>query len=166
MEKMFWVYLAVVVVLLSGFLHYRRKCTSMMREYRRMKVSLIDHQKAVAFIYQDLIPNTVLNQARLIQEQRHLLKHMQGDLCFASANPDVVDLISCSYANAKLLLATYMESCHKEGVNEEYMQGLYHKAGHYVDDDTDIIALYRTLKRPMPVNLFFFNKMTMKKEKR
>ncbi|WP_243211157.1 hypothetical protein JQ760_028040 (plasmid) [Klebsiella pneumoniae] len=167
MEKMFWAYLAVVVVLLSGFLYYRRKCVSMIREYRRMKGSLNDHQKAVAFIYQDLIPGTVLNQARLIQEQRHLLKHMLNNLAFASENPDVVDLISSSYANAKLLLAHHIECCHKQGVNEEYMQGLYHKAGgDHIDDDTDILTLYRILDRPLPVNLFFFNKMTMRKEKR
>lgn len=132
-----------------------------------MKGSLNENQKAVAFIYQDLIPNTILNQARLIQEQRQLLKYMQNNLGFACVNPDAVDLIACSYANAKLLLATYMESCNKQGANEEYMQGLYHKAGgDYVDDDTDILLLYRNLNRPLPVNLFFFNKMTMKKEKR
>ncbi|HDU3837882.1 TPA: hypothetical protein RFM61_002038 [Klebsiella pneumoniae subsp. pneumoniae] len=167
MEKMFWAYLVVLVVLLSGFLYYRRKCASMIREYRRMKISLNDHQTAVAFIYQELIPGTVLNQARLIQEQRHLLKYMLDNLTFAFQNPDVVDLISSSYANAKLLLAHHIECCHKQGVNEEYMQRLYHKAGgDYIDDDSVIIDLYKNLNRPLPVKLFFFNRMTMRKEKR
>lgn len=167
MEKLFFIYIAVMVAMLTGFLYYKKKCSSMIHEYRRMKFCVTDNQKTLAFMFQDLIPNTVFNQGETIQQQRILLQHMHQNLDFALANPNTVDLIACSYANAKLLLATCLESCHQHGLNEVYMQRLYDGAGGYsIDDDSDILALYELLNRKRPVELFFFNRMTMKKEKR
>lgn len=167
MEKMFWVYLIALVCLLTGFLHYRRKCAGMIREYRAMKTNAAQHQTIVSSFYQRLIPDTLLSQSRIIQDIRAYFQMMISDIEYAARRPEMIDLVASNYATAKIVVATLMETSYMHGASEQYLHDVRYRAGgEQIDDDTDIITLYRLLNRPLPVNLYFFNTRTRKKEKR
>ena len=138
----------------------------MIREYRQMKAAMKENNNSVSYVYGTLVPDTVSNLAHIVRDQRTQMLKMCDNIKFALDNPDAIDLMALSYGNARFMLATYMETCHQQGVNASYMQGLYEKAGHDFDDDNAIYKLYNLLNRPYPVNLYYFNKVRMVKEKR
>lgn len=138
----------------------------MIREYRQMKAAMKENNNSVTYVYENLVPFTVLNLAQNVHYQREQIVRMLNNINYALENPEIIDLIALSYGNARYMLAVYMETCHQQGVNSNYMQGLYNKAGKDFEDDEAIYKLFNLLNRQIPVKLYYFNKVRMVKEKR
>jgi hypothetical protein len=171
MDKIFLSYWIFTGILLIGFLYYMRICISMSRRNRitetYLRQSLYEKESEILYIDDHVIPRTLLSHRRIIQDQCYLIKTMLSDLSFAKNNPEAVDNIATSYANAKAYMAWLLETCHQKHVDQSYLNKLHQQAGDDLQDcDKELVQLYEVLGREMFVALFYFDRETKKKVKR